>query len=361
LADRKIEDGIRDIRTRAGQAGRVAFVSGNFNVIEPGHLRLLEFAKEVGDFLVVGVSPDLSAGATVPAVLRLSGARSITMVDEVLVLPASPEDFISRLKPEFVVKGKEFENQHNPEAAIVEGYGGKLIFNSGGHTVDPVPSRAAIRSLSDAERSQALARSVWTIASSGVAGDIVEFGTMSGLTAKALARSISVLEAIIQYDRTLHLFDSFEGLPEATSEVDKRQPFVQSGAWAKGALKGLSKEALTAICAREYRADRIQTYAGWFSATVQHLPKDTRFALLHVDCDLYQSTMDALEPCLSKGWISEGAILHFDDWNTGRSSNELGERRAWRELVERHKIDFTIGGYYAEAGCWLIVHSYETA
>jgi O-methyltransferase len=224
-----------------------------------------------------------------------------------------------------------------------------------------VPSRTAIRRLSDAERARALARSVWTIASSGINGDVVEFGTMSGLTAKVLARSISVLEKKARYDRTLHLFDSFEGLPEATSEIDQAQSFVQNGTWAKGALKGLSESALAAICAREYRRDRIRTYAGWFSDTVFLLQKDTQLALLHVDCDLYQSTMDALEPCFRNGWVSKGALIHFDDWNIERSSNDLGERRAWRELVERHKIDFTMGGYYAEAGCWLIVHSYETA
>jgi len=34
---------------------RIIFVSGNFNIIHPGHLRLLRFAKECGDYLVVGV------------------------------------------------------------------------------------------------------------------------------------------------------------------------------------------------------------------------------------------------------------------------------------------------------------------
>jgi rfaE bifunctional protein kinase chain/domain len=124
-------DGIRGIRTRAGQTGRIAFVSGNFNVIHPGHLRLMKFAKEVGDFLVVGINPDSATGVTVPVALRLEGARSIAMIDEVVPLSAPPEDFISRLKPEFVIKGKEFEDQRNPEAAVVEGYGGKLIFSSG--------------------------------------------------------------------------------------------------------------------------------------------------------------------------------------------------------------------------------------
>jgi len=39
---------------------RTVFVSGNFNVLHPGHLRLLRFAKEYGDRLIVAVQSDLS-------------------------------------------------------------------------------------------------------------------------------------------------------------------------------------------------------------------------------------------------------------------------------------------------------------
>ena len=40
-------------------------------------------------------------------------------------------EFVAKLRPDFVIKGKEFENAFNPEAAVVESYGGKLIFSSG--------------------------------------------------------------------------------------------------------------------------------------------------------------------------------------------------------------------------------------
>jgi cytidyltransferase-like protein len=37
---------------------KVAFVYGNFNIFHPGHLRLLKFAKESSDYLIVGVNSD---------------------------------------------------------------------------------------------------------------------------------------------------------------------------------------------------------------------------------------------------------------------------------------------------------------
>ena len=39
---------------------KTVFVAGNFNVLHPGHLRLLRFASECGEKLIVGVFSDLS-------------------------------------------------------------------------------------------------------------------------------------------------------------------------------------------------------------------------------------------------------------------------------------------------------------
>jgi rfaE bifunctional protein kinase chain/domain len=106
-------------------------VSGNFNVVHPGHLRLLKFAAELADILVVGVNPDTAPAVTLPVELRLENVRSISMVNHVVALPSSPEAFIEALKPDFVVKGKEFESRDNPEKSAVEIYGGRLVFSSG--------------------------------------------------------------------------------------------------------------------------------------------------------------------------------------------------------------------------------------
>jgi len=120
-----------EIAARVARAKRVVFVSGNFNVIHPGHLRLLTFARECGDFLLVGVTADDQLGVFVPQSLRLEGVQAISSVDHAIPLPGPVEDFISTLKPNIVVKGKEHESHFNLELPILEGYGGKLIFGSG--------------------------------------------------------------------------------------------------------------------------------------------------------------------------------------------------------------------------------------
>jgi len=57
---------------------KTVFVSGHFNVLHPGHLRLLRFAKEYGDRLIVAVQSDRIAGnaAHVPEQLRLRECRA---------------------------------------------------------------------------------------------------------------------------------------------------------------------------------------------------------------------------------------------------------------------------------------------
>jgi rfaE bifunctional protein kinase chain/domain len=122
---------IDDIKSRAGADKRIAFVSGNFNVVHPGHLRLLKFAAESGDYLVVGVNPDSTPGVTVPADMRLDGLSSISVVDDALILHESPEQFIAALQPDVVVKGREYATRSNAEQPIVDSYGGKLLFSSG--------------------------------------------------------------------------------------------------------------------------------------------------------------------------------------------------------------------------------------
>ena len=112
---------------------KTVFVSGRFNVLHPGHVRLLRFARDCGDRLVVGVESDLVAGrnAHVPESLRLEGVRSCAFVDEAFIMDDPLVDVIRRLMPAIVVKGREHENKQNPELSVLEQYGGKLLFSSG--------------------------------------------------------------------------------------------------------------------------------------------------------------------------------------------------------------------------------------
>lgn len=114
-------------------SNRVVFVSGNFNVLHPGHLRLLRFARDCGEKLVVGVHSDRIAGngAHVPEHLRLEGVLSNSWVDEAFLMDEPVTEVIGRLHPDVVVKGKEHESRFNPELQALEQFGGRLLFSSG--------------------------------------------------------------------------------------------------------------------------------------------------------------------------------------------------------------------------------------
>lgn len=112
---------------------KTVFVSGRFNVLHPGHVRLLQFARGCGDRLIVGVDSDKLAGAEshVPEMLRLEGVRSCSFVDEAFLIHDSIELAIAQLRPAVVVKGREHENRYNAEKVVLDSFGGKLLFSSG--------------------------------------------------------------------------------------------------------------------------------------------------------------------------------------------------------------------------------------
>ncbi len=121
----------KKIRSKLKKGQKVAFVSGNFNVVHPGHIRLLNFAAECADYLVIGINPDGHPDVFVPQELRLGAIKAITLVDFAFILNMPLTELISCLKPEIVVKGKEHESGLNAEKTVVESYGGQLIFASG--------------------------------------------------------------------------------------------------------------------------------------------------------------------------------------------------------------------------------------
>ena len=112
---------------------KTVFVSGHFNILHPGHLRFLKFAKERGDTLVVAVESNKIAGesAYVDEKTRLNSIKSISLVDKAFILRRPVIEYIKINKPTIVVKGKEFEDLFNEESEVLKKYGGSLIFSSG--------------------------------------------------------------------------------------------------------------------------------------------------------------------------------------------------------------------------------------
>jgi len=112
---------------------KTVLVSGHFNILHPGHLRLLRSAKDYGERLIVAVESDNLSGdlAHLPENLRLQGIQSLSLVDEAFIFNEPIGNIIDRLRPDIVLKGKEHEARHNSELDALELYGGHLIFSSG--------------------------------------------------------------------------------------------------------------------------------------------------------------------------------------------------------------------------------------
>jgi rfaE bifunctional protein kinase chain/domain/rfaE bifunctional protein nucleotidyltransferase chain/domain len=127
---------------KAKAAGKVVVqCHGCFDILHPGHLRYLTWAKERGDLLIVSVSADnvIHKGnfrPYVPQDLRAENLAALEVVDYVTIDDgewAGP--ILELLKPNIYVKGKEFENvstgRIGRERQLVESYGGKVLFSSG--------------------------------------------------------------------------------------------------------------------------------------------------------------------------------------------------------------------------------------
>lgn len=110
---------------------RIVFVYGKFNILHPGHLRLLKFAKDNGDFLVVGIENNDSENILIDANDRLEALSHSLFVDYSFVMTTDILDILKELKPDVVVKGGEHEDKFNYELETINSYGGKLVFGSG--------------------------------------------------------------------------------------------------------------------------------------------------------------------------------------------------------------------------------------
>lgn len=107
------------------------FVSGNFFLLHPGHIRFLNFAAELGDELVIGVDPKIPT-ADLPSVEeRIDALSSLGIASQVISIGESLEATIRMLRPSIVVKGKEYAGLVNIEEKLLMQWGGKVVFSSG--------------------------------------------------------------------------------------------------------------------------------------------------------------------------------------------------------------------------------------
>lgn len=148
---------------------------------------------------------------------------------------------------------------------------------------------------------------VETILMDGIKGDFIETGVWRG-GACILVRA--VLNAHSVKDRSVWLADSFEGLPEPDEEKypadagDKFHTFSELSVSMEQVKKNFEKYGLL--------DDQVKFLKGWFKDTLPGAPIQ-KLALLRLDGDMYESTMDALLALYDK--VSSGGFVIVDDYH----------------------------------------------
>jgi D-beta-D-heptose 7-phosphate kinase/D-beta-D-heptose 1-phosphate adenosyltransferase len=118
---------------RAGY--RIGFTNGCFDLLHPGHVRLLAGARAACDRLVVGLNGDASvtrlkgAGRPVqPVQARAEVLAALEAVDLVVVFDEdTPLELIAQVKPSVLVKGADYTREQVVGRDIVEALGGEII------------------------------------------------------------------------------------------------------------------------------------------------------------------------------------------------------------------------------------------
>lgn len=118
---------------------RIGFTDGSFDPLHPGHVHLLEQARNACDRLVVGVRSDASAkrartagGAgqrpMQPEAARAAVVAGVPAADLVVVFDEdTPETLIGALRPEILAKGADHALEEVAGASLVEGWGGSVL------------------------------------------------------------------------------------------------------------------------------------------------------------------------------------------------------------------------------------------
>ena len=117
----------------AGQ--EVVFTNGVFDLLHPGHVRYLQAARREGDALVVAVNSDRSVRAIKgptrplnPENERAEVLGGLACVDAVVVFDEDdPEQIISRLQPDVLVKGADWAADAIVGRETVEARGGRVV------------------------------------------------------------------------------------------------------------------------------------------------------------------------------------------------------------------------------------------
>lgn len=115
------------------QSERIIWVNGTFDVMHVGHIKLLEYAKSLGDYLIVGIDRDERVrerkGPSRPinsCDMRMFFLKSIQFVDKVVSFESDEalRKWIKIFKPDAMVVGVEYKDKE----VIGSEFAGSVVF-----------------------------------------------------------------------------------------------------------------------------------------------------------------------------------------------------------------------------------------
>lgn len=175
------------------------------------------------------------------------------------------------------------------------------------------------------KRLSSLRECVTQVIRDGVPGDLLEAGTWRGGSAIYMR---AVLEALGDPDRTVWVADSFEGLPPPDAES---YPADAGDTWHTWDELAVSLPQVQANFAKYgLLDDRVRFLKGWFRDTLPVAPVE-RLAVLRLDGDMYESTLDTLRPLYPK--VAEGGFVIVDDY---------GGLSPCKQAVDEYRSDYGI-------------------
>ncbi len=124
------------VRAHQAEKDEVVFTNGCFDLLHPGHVRSLNFARGCGDILVVGVNSDRSVRGLkgdgrplLPERERAFLLANLQDVDYVTIFDApTPAALIRRLQPDVLVKGDDYRGKKVVGADVVLARGGRVEY-----------------------------------------------------------------------------------------------------------------------------------------------------------------------------------------------------------------------------------------
>jgi hypothetical protein len=170
-----------------------------------------------------------------------------------------------------------------------------------------------------------------------VPGDVLEFGVFTGLSLALLSQGHAFDPKGMS--RRFVGFDSFEGLPRSADAHARWQPAdcaVNHGWHPRLPIGGRVTPEVTRDLFAACGLTAPELHVGVFADSVAGVvpSRYSAIALLHLDCDLYESTRDAL--ALTNSALQDGAMLMFDDWFHYRGNPHKGQARAFGEFLSNH-------------------------